>query len=124
MVSVAAVLLITFLIFEKGLPVFKDSVWDFISGTTCSRTKHVLWHSADDCGLVYTTIIALIIGIRLACWRDILAEIAPKRLFCGAAQGIEILAGIRPCYGFFGMAVLGRLSAAFSWAPLLSAGGG
>ncbi len=120
LVSVAAVLLITYLIFAEGLPVFSSvNVWDFISGTTWQPTKGVFGILPMIVGSLYTTIIALIIGIPIGLGCAIfLAEIAPKRLSKILRKCIEILAGIPSIvYGFFGMAVLVPLIRGFKLGP-------
>lgn len=107
--SVAAVLLITVLIFSQGLPLFKDvSVWDFVSGTTWKPTKGIFGILPMIVGSVYTTGIALLIGIPVGLGCAIfLAEIAPRRLAAVLRRGIEVLAGIPSIvYGFFGAVVL------------------
>ncbi len=120
MVSVAAVLLITYLIFAEGLPVFSSvSPRDFISGTTWQPTKHVFGILPMIVGSIYTTIIALIIGIPVGLGSAIfLAEIAPKRVAKILRKCIEILAGIPSIvYGFFGMAVLVPVIRGFQLGP-------
>ena len=120
LVSVAAVLLITYLIFAEGLPVFsKVSLWDFISGTKWQPTKGVFGVFPMIVGSVYTTIIALILGIPIGLGCAIfLAEIAPKRLSKVLRKSIEILAGIPSIvYGFFGMAVLVPFIRSFNLGP-------
>ena len=120
LVSVAAVLLITYLIFAEGLPVFsKVSLWDFISGTKWQPTKGVFGVFPMIVGSVYTTIIALMLGIPIGLGCAIfLAEIAPKRLSKVLRKSIEILAGIPSIvYGFFGMAVLVPFIRSFNLGP-------
>jgi phosphate transport system permease protein len=70
-------------------------------------------------GSIYTTIIALIIGIPIGRGCAIfLAEIAPKKLASVLRKSIEILAGIPSIvYGFFGMAVLVPLIREFKLGP-------
>ncbi len=119
-VSVAAVLLITYLIFAEGLPVFsKVGVWDFISGTKWQPTKNIFGIFPMIMGSIYTTIIALILGIPIGLGCAIfLAEIAPKRLSKVLRKSIEILAGIPSIvYGFFGMAVLVPFIRGFKMGP-------
>ncbi len=120
LVSVAAVLLITYLIFAEGLPVFsKVSLWDFISGTKWQPNKHIFGIFPMIVGSIYTTIIALIIGIPIGLGCAVfLAEIAPKRLSKVLRKSIEILAGIPSIvYGFFGMAVLVPFIRSFNQGP-------
>mgnify|MGYP001190367355 CR=1 FL=1 len=119
-VSVAAVLLITYLIFAEGLPVFsKVSVWDFVSGIKWQPTKGVFGIFPMIVGSIYTTIIALIIGIPIGMGCAIfLAEIAPKKLSRVLRKSIEILAGIPSIvYGFFGMAILVPVIRSFKMGP-------
>ncbi len=107
--SVAAVLLITVLIFSQGLPVFKEvSVWDFITGTTWKPTKGIFGIFPMIMGSVYTTGIALLIGIPIGLGCAVfLAEIAPRKLAAVLRRGIEVLAGIPSIvYGFFGAVVM------------------
>jgi phosphate transport system permease protein len=109
LMSVAAVVMITALIFAEGLPVFsKVSVWDFLTGKTWKPTKEIFGILPMIVGSIYTTGIALVIGIPtgLGC-AIFLAEIAPRRLATVLRRGIEILAGIPSVvYGFFGMVML------------------
>ena len=63
-ISVIAVLLITYLIFAEGLPIFSTvSVWDFLSGTTWKPSQDIYGILPMIVGSVYTTAIALLIGI-------------------------------------------------------------
>lgn len=120
LVSVAAVLLITYLIFAEGLPVFSTvGVWDFITGTKWQPTKDVFGILPMIVGSIYTTVIALIIGIPIGLGCAVfLAEIAPKKLASVLRKSIEILAGIPSIvYGFFGMAVLIPLIREFKLGP-------
>lgn len=108
-ISVIAVLLITYLIFNEGLPIFsKVSLWDFLSGTTWWPKKEIFGIFPMIVGSIYTTVIALVIGIPIGLGCAIfLAEIAPKRVAAILRRCIELLAGIPSVvYGFFGMVVL------------------
>ena len=108
-VSVAAVLLIIYLIFSEGLPVFSTvSVWDFITGKTWKPSSDVFGILPMIVGSFYTTAIALIIGIPVGLGCAVfLAEIAPRKLAAVLRKCIEILAGIPSIvYGFFGLVIL------------------
>ncbi len=120
LVSVAAVLLITVLIFSEGLPIFsKVSVWDFITGTTWKPTKGIFGILPMIVGSVYTTGIALLIGIPVGLGCAVfLAEIAPRKLAAVLRRGIEVLAGIPSIvYGFFGMVMLVPFIRSFKLGP-------
>lgn len=120
LVSVAAVLFITVLIFSEGLPIFsKVSVWDFITGTTWKPTKEIYGILPMIMGSIYTTGIALLIGIPIGLGCAIfLAEIAPRKLAAVLRRGIEVLAGIPSIiYGFFGLVVLVPLIRSFKLGP-------
>ena len=109
LLSVAVVVLITALIFSEGLPVFSEvSVWDFLSGTTWKPTKGIFGIFPMIVGSIYTTGIALLIGIPVGLGCAIfLAEIAPHKLATVLRRGIEVLAGIPSVvFGFFGMVML------------------
>ena len=119
-ISVVAVLLITVLIFEEGLPVFsKVSLWEFLSGQVWKPTKDIYGIFPMIVGSVYTTAIALIIGIPVGLGCAIfLAEIAPRRISVVIRKSIEILAGIPSIvYGFFGLVVLVPFIRSFKLGP-------
>lgn len=108
-VSVGAVLLIIYLIFSEGLPVFTEvSVWEFITGDTWKPGSGVFGILPMIVGSFYTTAIALLIGIPIGIGCAIfLAEIAPKKMAAVLRKCIEILAGIPSIvYGFIGLVVL------------------
>ena len=108
-ISVIAVLLITYLIFNEGLPIFsKISLWEFLSGAKWWPKKELFGIFPMIVGSIYTTAIALVIGIPIGVGCAIfLAEIAPKRVAAVLRKSIELLAGIPSIvYGFFGMVVL------------------
>lgn len=107
--SVAAVILIIYLIFNEGLPIFSTvSVWDFITGTKWVPSSDMFGILPMIVGSFYTTAIALIIGIPVGIGCAIfLAEIAPGKLAAFLRKCVEILAGIPSIvYGFFGLVVL------------------
>lgn len=108
-ISVAAVLLITFLIFREGLPVFaKVSPWDFISGTKWVPNNEVFGILPMILASIFMTLIALVIAIPVGVGCSVfLAEISPRRLSGVMRKCIEVLAGIPSVvYGFFGMMVI------------------
>lgn len=107
--SVVAVLLIIYLIFKEGLPIFSTvSVWDFLTGKTWNPLDDVFGILPMIVGSFYTTGIALLIGIPVGIGCAIfLAEIAPRKLGAVLRKCVEVLAGIPSVvYGFFGLAVL------------------
>lgn len=107
--SVVAVLLIIYLIFKEGLPIFSTvSVWDFLMGKTWNPLDDVFGILPMIVGSFYTTGIALLIGIPVGVGCAIfLAEIAPRKLAAVLRKCVEVLAGIPSVvYGFFGLAVL------------------
>lgn len=123
--SVGAVLLITYLIFAEGLPLFSHvGVWDFLNGTKWKPTAAIPEFGILPMivGSVYTTGIALIIGVPVGLGCAIfLAEIAPRRLAVVLRKSIEILAGIPSIvYGFFGLVVLVPIIRSFKLGPGLS----
>ena len=108
-ISVAAVLLITFLIFREGLPLFSGvSPWDFISGTSWVPGKEVFGILPMILASVYMTAIALLIAIPVGVGCAVfLVEISPKNLSGALRRCIEVLAGIPSVvYGFFGMIII------------------
>jgi|AGTN01.3.fsa_nt_gi phosphate ABC transporter, permease protein PstA/phosphate ABC transporter, permease protein PstC len=120
LLSVAAVVLITVLIFSEGLPIFsRVSVWDFISGTKWKPTQDIYGIFPMIVGSLYTTAIALLIGIPIGLGCAIfLAEIAPRRVAAVLRRGIEILAGIPSVvFGFFGMVMLVPFIRTFKLGP-------
>ncbi len=118
--SVGAVLLITYLIFAEGLPLFSHvGVWDFLSGTEWKPTKDIFGILPMIVGTVYTTGIALLIGIPVGLGCAIfLAEIAPRKVAIVLRKCIEILAGIPSVvYGFFGLVILVPIIRSFGFGP-------
>ncbi len=118
--SVGAVLLITYLIFAEGLPLFSHtSLWDFITGTDWKPTKEIYGILPMIVGTVYTTGIALALGIPIGLGCAIfLAEIAPKKAALALRKCIEILAGIPSVvYGFFGLVVIVPIIRSFGLGP-------
>ena len=108
-ISVAAVLLITFLIFREGLPLFSGvSPWDFVSGTSWVPGKEVFGILPMILASVYMTAIALLIAIPVGVGCAVfLVEISPKKLSGALRRCIEVLAGIPSVvYGFFGMIII------------------
>lgn len=108
-ISVAAVLLITFLIFREGLPVFSSvSPWDFVSGTSWVPNKGIYGILPMILASLYMTLIALVIAIPIGVGCAVfLAEISPRRLSGILRKCVEVLAGIPSVvFGFFGMIVL------------------
>ena len=119
-ISVVAVILITYLIFQEGLPIFsKVSVWDFLTGDQWKPTKEIFGILPMIVGSIYTTAIALVIGIPVGVGSAIfLAEIAPRRISVALRKSIEILAGIPSIvYGFFGMVILVPFIRSFKLGP-------
>jgi len=109
LVSVASVILITVLIFSEGLPLFKDvNFWDFISGQSWKPTKDIYGILPMIVTTLYTTGIALLIGVPIGLGCAIfLAELAPHKLAVVVRRGIEILAGIPSViFGFVGLVLL------------------
>lgn len=120
--SVAAVLLITYLIFAEGLPVFQHvSVWDFLTGSEWDPDGNPALYSILPMivGSVYTTAIALVLGIPIGLGCAIfLAEIAPRKLASVLRRIIEILAGIPSIiFGFFGLVVIVPFIRSFGLGP-------
>lgn len=120
--SVAAVLLITYLIFAEGIPLFKHiSVGDFLFGTDWDPDAKVPQYGIMPMitGSVYTTAIALVLGIPIGLGCAIfLAEIAPRKVAAVLRKVIEILAGIPSIiYGFFGLVVIVPFIRSFRLGP-------
>lgn len=120
--SVAAVLLITYLIFAEGLPLFKNvGVWEFISGADWDPDAKIPQYGILPMisGSVYTTAIALVLGIPIGLGCAIfLAEIAPRKVSSLLRRIIEILAGIPSVvYGFFGLVVIVPFVRSFKLGP-------
>ena len=123
--SVIVVILITYLIFAEGLPLFSTvSVWDFLTGTSWKPTAADPQYGILSMivGSVYTTGIALIIAIPVGLGCALfLAEIAPRKLAQILRRCIEVLAGIPSIvYGFFGLVVLVPFIRSFGMGPGLS----
>lgn len=107
--SIFIVLLITFFIFNEGLPIFaKYGLKSFLLGQQ--------WHPEDNvfgifpmiAGTFYVTLGALILGVPLGLGCAVfLAEFAPPYLARLVRPGIELLAAIPSVvYGFWGMMVI------------------
>jgi len=123
--SVGAVLLITYLIFAEGIPLFSHvGVWDFLTGTEWTPTKDDPHYGILPMivGSVYTTGIALVIAIPIGLGCAIfLAEIAPRKIAAILRKSIEILAGIPSViFGFFGLVVIVPIIRSFRMGPGLS----
>ncbi len=109
--SVAAVLVITYVIFAEGIPLFKHvGVGDFLTGADWDPDAKIPQYGILPMitGSVYTTAIALVLGIPIGLGCAIfLAEIAPRKVSAVLRKIIEILAGIPSIvYGFFGLVVI------------------
>ena len=105
-ISVIAVLLITFLIFQQGLPLFSEvSPWDFVTGSIWNPGKDIYGILPMILASIYMTGIALIIAVPIGIGCAIfLSEISPRGISKVLRKSIEILAGIPSIvYGFFGM---------------------
>ena len=122
LISVAAVLLITYLIFSEGLPLFSNvGVGEFLGGMSWKPTAAEPQYGILPMitGSVYTTVIALIIGVPIGLGCAIfLAEIAPRKLASVLRRCIEILAGIPSVvFGFFGMVIIVPIIRGFDQGP-------
>lgn len=104
-----SVALITWFIFQQGLPVLRDyGLFKFIFGMEWSPTGGGFGIFPLIVGTLSVTLGALIIGIPtgIAC-AVFLAEILPKKWAAVFKAAIELLAGIPSVvYGFFGLVVL------------------
>ncbi len=121
-ISVAAVLIITYLVFAEGLPLFKHvSVGDFLAGSEWNPDGKPELYSILPmiAGSVYTTGIALLLGIPVGLGCAIfLAEIAPRKLASVLRRIVEILAGIPSIiFGFFGLVVIVPFIRSFGLGP-------
>jgi len=108
-IAVIAVLLITVMIFQQGLPLFlKVSPWEFVSGAEWAPNSGVYGILPMIIGSVITTLLALVIAIPVGLGCAVfLAEVADKRVASVLRKCIEILAGIPSVvYGFFGLVVI------------------
>ncbi len=121
-ISVAAVLIITYLVFAEGLPLFKHvGVGDFLAGSEWNPDGKPEQYSILPMitGSVYTTGIALLLGIPVGLGCAIfLAEIAPRKLAAVLRRIVEILAGIPSIiFGFFGLMVIVPFIRSFGLGP-------
>ncbi len=107
--SIFIVLLITFFIFNEGLPLFfKYGLKSFLLGHQWYPEDNVFGIFPMIAGTFYVTLGALILGVPLGLGCAIfLAEFAPPRLARLVRPGIELLAAIPSVvYGFWGMMVI------------------
>lgn len=114
LISVISVLLISFFIFQKGLPLFKIvKVGDFLFGTDWSPSKDsnpTYGILPFIIGSIYVTLGALALAVPIGIMTAVfMAEIADKRIVEIMRSVVQLLAGIPSViYGFFGVIVISK----------------
>ncbi|MGE5416528.1 MAG: phosphate ABC transporter permease subunit PstC [Acidobacteriota bacterium] len=109
MVSVAAIGLIIFFIFSKGLPLIaKVGVINFLFSTNWDPTNGQFGIATMIVGSLAVTLGALVWGVPLGLALSIfLAEVAPPKIGNAMSSMVELLAGIPSVvYGFFGLVII------------------
>ncbi len=110
--AVIIIFLITYFIFQTGLPVFKEyGIWNILSGEVWQPTKSVFGILPMITGTFYVTLLALLIGVPFGIATAIfLAEMSTERTSKIIRPAIELLAGIPSViYGLFGMVVINEI---------------
>jgi phosphate ABC transporter permease protein PstC len=125
LVSTASLGVITFFIFEAGLPlIFDVGLGSFLRSTTWNPSGRPpeFGIAAMILGSVWVTIGAILIGVPLGLAVAVFAaEIAPPRLAAFIRPLIQLLAGIPSViYGFIGLTVLAPVIRQFFGGPGLS----
>jgi phosphate transport system permease protein len=107
--SVLAIIIITFFIFYKGIPLLaKVGIIDFLFNLNWNPTKGSFGIGAMVIGSLAVTLSSLIWSVPLGIMTAILmAEIAPPKFSGILSRLVELLAGIPSVvYGFFGLIVI------------------
>ncbi len=107
--SVLAIIIITFFIFYKGIPLIaKVGIIDFLFNLKWDPTNGSFGIGAMVIGSLAVTFSSLVWSVPLGILTAILmAEIAPPKLADVLARFVELLAGIPSVvYGFFGLIVI------------------
>lgn len=108
-VSIIAVLLICFFLFQNGFPAMAQiGVSDFLLGTKWKPGNDLYGIFPMIIGSIYVTAGALIIGVPLGVLCAIfLSHFCPEKLYKVLKPAIDLMAGIPSIvYGFFGMIVI------------------
>lgn len=125
LMSLASLGVITFFIFQSGLPLmFRVGIGNFLGATTWNPSGNDadFGIAAMILGSVWVTIGAILVGVPLGLAVAIFsAEIAPKRAAAIIRPVIQLLAGIPSViYGFIGLTILAPLIRAVFGGPGLS----
>ena len=107
--SIAAVLLISFYIFYRGVPaIFKIGLFKLILGTVWNPSAGLYGILPMIVGSLLVTVGAIIIGVPIGLFLAVfLAEYCPKKIYAPIKSAVELLAGIPSVvYGFFGLVVI------------------
>ncbi|GAA0305221.1 phosphate transport system permease protein [Gracilibacillus halotolerans] len=119
--SVISLGLITFFVFNEGLPfMINYGITDFIFGTTWNPTDQVYGIFPMIVGSVIVTVLAMLIGAPIGIAVAVyLVEIAPRRVAKIVKPAIQLLEGIPSVViGLFGMVVIIDLLRRISRGPL------
>lgn len=124
-VSVTSLAVITFFIFESGLPLmFNVGIGNFLRSTVWNPTAKPpqFGIAAMILGSVWVTLGAIVIGVPLGLAVAIFsAELAPRRVAAIIRPVIQLLAGIPSViYGFIGLTILAPIIRATFGGPGLS----
>ena len=125
LVSIASLAVITFFIFEAGLPlIFRVGLFSFLQSSTWQPSGKTpeFGIAAMILGSVWVTLGAIVIGVPLGLAVAIFsAEIAPPRLAAIIRPVLQLLAGIPSViYGFIGLTILAPVVRAVFGGPGLS----
>lgn len=112
LVSIASLAIITFFIFQAGLPlIFKVGLGNFLESSLWNPSGKNFGIAAMILGSIWVTVGAIVVGVPLGLAVAIFsAEIAPPRLAMLIRPVIQLLAGIPSViYGFIGLTILAPL---------------
>lgn len=108
-VSIIAVLLICFFLFQNGIPAIAEiGAGEFLFGTKWKPGNDLFGIFPMIMGSIYVTAVALLIGVPLGVLCAVfLAHFCPERIYKIVKPAIDLMAGIPSIvYGFFGMIVI------------------
>jgi len=107
--AVAALFVIIFFIFSRGLPaIFEAGIGNFLGGQVWRPLNREFGIFSFIFTSIVTTAVAFVVGSRIGLWGAIyLAMFCPKRIYRPVKTMVELLGGIPSVlYGFFGVVVI------------------
>lgn len=108
-VSILAVIVICYFLFDQGLPAMVEiGVFDFLTGTVWKPLEGHFGIFPMIVGSIYVTAGAIILGVPIGLLCAIfMAKFCPKRLYSVMKPAVDLLAGIPSIvYGFFALMVI------------------